>query len=366
MSKLKERIPDEAVLSQVVERESFAIEGRLRTQVGHLEAEYLKARRHFSFLMIGGALLLIVVVVILNLDARHVLSRFGNYEPQWHIGYVFVVLGFFAFLVATGIVGGKLFWRNWLIIKQFNTETNVVLVKEVLQLLGGSGVVSATIQYLPVAWFGKSVDAVATEKGLKTTKSLAASGLITNHDQLAFDDLFEFTLGNKHYTVAELEAKQWQGSGKSRRLVSIFKGYFASVPLARTLGGMTYITKDDDRHGFASLEPLTLFGNPKVKETVLEWNEFENLLHVTTTNEVEARYILTTDFMATLYDWWINHPGLIRVGFVDNQVYVLFTDDHIRLNTTIDHIDQSELRKYILTIARPLLHVIHLVEDVKV
>lgn len=366
MSELKERIPNEGALGQAVERELPAIEARLRAQVGHLEQAYRRAQRMLRLVLVGGVTLFVAVMVILQFDAFHFFSSYGTYEPQSFLEYLAVTLGFFACLVLPLVIGGRLFWRNWLVVKQFNTETNAVIIKEVLSLFGASGVASAAIEYLPTAWFGKSIDAFATDKGIMTTQALDQSGLITNYDKLVYDDVFEFTHNGKGCFVAELEAQQWQGSGKSRRLVPIFKGYFAIAPLARTLQGVTYVTKDDDRHGFASLEPLSLFSQAAVKETVLEWNEFENLLHVATTDGVEARYILTTDFMATLYDWWVHHPGLIRVAFKGDHVYMLFSDDRIRLSATIGEINQTELRDYILSIARPLLHVIHLIEDVKV
>lgn len=101
-----------------------------------------------------------------------------------------------------------------------------------------------------------------------------------------------------------------------------------------------------------------------VQETILEWNDFEKLLHVATNNETEARYILTPDMMSNLYDWWIPKKQNIRLSFVSNKMYILFPDNTIRIGTTVQNLNQSHIEKYVLSIAIPLLHILHLIEDI--
>jgi hypothetical protein len=70
--------------------------------------------------------------------------------------------------------------------------------------------------------------------------------------------------------------------------------------------------------------------------------------------------------MSDLYDWWKNHGNLnIRIAFVGNLMYMLFPDAQIRFEQTVSKVESQELKEYMLTIARPLLHVLHLVEDVR-
>lgn len=84
-----------------------------------------------------------------------------------------------------------------------------------------------------------------------------------------------------------------------------------------------------------------------------------------TTDKVEARYILTPNFMSDLYDWWKAKKGNIRISFIGNKMYLLFPDNQIRFNDTVANIDETEVKQYMLTIARPLLHILHLIEDVR-
>ena len=84
-----------------------------------------------------------------------------------------------------------------------------------------------------------------------------------------------------------------------------------------------------------------------------------------TTDKVEARYILTPNFMSDLYDWWKGQKGNIRISFIKDRMYLLFPDSQVRLNDTVSNIDETEVKQYMLTIARPLLHILHLIEDVR-
>jgi hypothetical protein len=86
---------------------------------------------------------------------------------------------------------------------------------------------------------------------------------------------------------------------------------------------------------------------------------------VITTDKVEARYILTPNFMSDLFDWWKDRKGNVRVSFIKDKMYLLFPDNQVRLNDTVANLDENEVQQYMLTVARPMLHVLHLIEDVR-
>lgn len=66
----------------------------------------------------------------------------------------------------------------------------------------------------------------------------------------------------------------------------------------------------------------TLTPRSKLRETDLEWNDFEKTISVKTTNEIEAREILTPDFMEILYEWWHSHKKATRLSFKNNHAYL--------------------------------------------
>ena len=69
--------------------------------------------------------------------------------------------------------------------------------------------------------------------------------------------------------------------------------------------------------------------------------------------------------MLDLHAWWSKQKQNIRVSFIDNKMYMLFPDKEIRIGKTVKQIDAEQIQQYLESISIPLLHVLHLVEDIK-
>jgi hypothetical protein len=165
--------------------------------------------------------------------------------------------------------------------------------------------------------------------------------------------------------VTELH-NQTQVGDKHKRTRHIFKGYFVAFDVPVKLEAKTFISTEGDTVGFGQQTFFSNLTSNDVHVTELEWNDFENLLHVATTNEVEARYILTTNYMQDLYDWWVHKKQNIRISFIGSRMYVLFPYDGITIYGGAKSPDGDALRAYVMSIAEPLMHVLHLVEDVNI
>jgi hypothetical protein len=195
---------------------------------------------------------------------------------------------------------------------------------------------------------------------------LEYSELITEpRNRVTIDDKIVSTFNDNRLFLSELQVKHVTGNGKNKRTKHIFHGYFVSFDLSRALTGKTFVSTEGDKKGFGHQSFFTAKKNKGLAETELEWNDFEKLLHVVTNDPIEARYILTPDFMLDLYIWWVSKKENIRISFIDNKMYLLFPDKGIRIGRTIRRIDAQELQPYLESICVPLLHVLHLIEDVK-
>jgi hypothetical protein len=270
------------------------------------------------------------------------------------------------------------------VIRQFHAKVDTILFGSVFSLFGLKGEliehtvvvdrkkiegtgrkIQETIDILQ-AHFRSLRESPETEQ---VVSSLTASELVTEPFNVThIDNVFALDISDRRLMVSELHLQNIVYSGKHRQVQEIFKGYFVALPLKKAVTGKTFVSTEGDKLGFAhrTFWSTLLESTNKVKETKLEWNDFEALLHVATDNNREAREILTPQFMQDLYTWWKKHEGLnIRISFVGNLMYVLFPDSQIRFNKTVSKVEASELKEYILTIAVPLLHVLHLVEDVR-
>lgn len=162
-----------------------------------------------------------------------------------------------------------------------------------------------------------------------------------------------------------MDIRNITGSGKNRQEKRIFKGYFVSYDLPHTLDAKTFVSTEGDDSGFGHVDFWNFTKETLPEETLLEWAEFEDLLHVMTTDKIEARYILTPNFMSDLYDWWKQQKGNIRISFIKGKMYMLYPDAQVRIHDSVASIDEEEVKSYVLTVARPILHILHLIEDVR-
>jgi hypothetical protein len=53
------------------------------------------------------------------------------------------------------------------------------------------------------------------------------------------------------------------------------------------------------------------------------------------------------------------------MSFIGDRVFMLFPDDQVRLDETVDSINAEEIKEYMLSMARPLLHVVRLIEGIR-
>ena len=93
--------------------------------------------------------------------------------------------------------------------------------------------------------------------------------------------------------------------------------WYTEQKLSQSIDGTTYLVAESD---FSH----RLFNQLDTRTTLLEWNDFEDMLHVETTDPTEARYLLPPDIMATIYDSWKKHSDYLgRVKFAGDKIKVV-------------------------------------------
>ncbi len=375
---IKETIKDEAELETVIDYKIAALTAAAKREVGKLEQDYAKFRRYqrVGFLLIAAAFLLpnsaVFVLEVL----------FVNLTNFWST--IISIIVFLASLMLCSYFGFRFVMSGSEVIRQFHAKVDTILFGAIFSLFavkgeliehtvvvdkknidGTGGKIAELIDILR-AHFRSLRESPESEQVLAslTTSELITEPFNTTH----IDNVFAVDVADRRLMVSELHLEHITGSGRSRSVKQVFKGYFVALPLKKALSGKTFISTEGDTHGFAhrTYWSTLLETDVKIKETKFEWNDFEALLHVATDNNREAREILTPEFMTDLYDWWKNHGKLnIRIAFVGNLMYMLFPDSQIRFEKTVSKVEPQELKEYMLTIAKPLLHVLHIVEDVR-
>jgi len=357
---IKQRFPSEEVLSSYIAEYAAEYTQSIKDSVGHLEADYIEKStfRFMSMVMIAVGLVMLFVTIAIGSAGFWVTSILLV------TGLCLIIAGFYK------MSGTKQ------AIDSFNSAFNGAMYPIVFQVFSLSAVLVSRTGKLEIfkkdlnpSWWKKISTALnpPVVPGYGNIISfLNSSELITEpRNKVSVDDIFKIDIAGRSMFVSELDVKHVTGSGKNRHTKNIFTGYFVSFELPRLLEGKTFVAAEDDSEGFGYQSFINSLLNRGVEETKLEWNDFEDLLRVVSDNPVEARYILTPDFMNDLYDWWLSKKKNIRLSFVGDRMCMLFPDKRLPFDSTIAYISPDEIKDYLESVCLPLLHVLHLVEDVE-
>jgi hypothetical protein len=350
----------EIVLKKKISQSTSFVVERIQRQLGGLEQEYVQAVRNQRLGIVLLALAPVLPISLLWFETSSL------WDAVFIAVYIFaIVCAFRFFLSQSGVI------------RKYHAQVDRIIFAEVFSLLGLAGKVLEEGTTLNTAsfkeegyksWF-QSLKSFTPQKSVSEVIALAEldkSELITEtHNTNRVGNVFEINYRSSLLRVAELDIKHVSGSGSHSHNKNIFHGYIISFVLNRHFEGKTFVSADTDKSGFGNLSAFGGGTEDSPTETLLEWNDFESLLHVATTNEAEARYILTPDFMLALYEWWSKEKGNVRLSFINNQLYILYPDSNIRLNHTIKKITHEQIAEYLFTIAWPLQNVIKLIDDIR-
>ena len=196
---------------------------------------------------------------------------------------------------------------------------------------------------------------------------LADSELMTIDDVKVVSDDVYTVFGNKEVSFSELlvTKKLEVADNTPEKEVELFRGVLVVAGLGRAYRGETYVSTEGDRSGFAHRTFWSdVLENSDVKETVLEWNDFEKDLHVASSDPVETREILNPEFMKDLYEWWLDHKLNVRISFKDDKMYLLLPESSIQMSESTTSTKLSSIERYAWSLARPMWRSLVLVDDV--
>ena len=126
---------------------------------------------------------------------------------------------------------------------------------------------------------------------------------------------------NVSYSIHEVRATRRQG----KRTVTIFHGLMVRLDFNKNFRGRTTVVPNGARPGTGSFIAglFDLGSSPRKEKVNLENPDFENIYDVYSTNDQEARYLLTPKLMElVLAANAANSDGQLRLSFLDNSLYV--------------------------------------------
>ena len=351
MGKIRKLFPDVHELRREVARQSPNFLSDIESQLGQQKDEYIRISARVNrgkFLLLASFFIFLIIFYPGFLDFFSVNNVFSAAVTV----LVAIILSHIAL---------KLMRDSNRVVSQFYNSFKNIIFSKTIRLFGLEG---QRIDKYPKIDLLSHTGYLASLTKLSINDYLEQSELLTGpKNRVSVDDVMEISLEDRTLTVAEMSIKQGHGS----RATTGFHGYFATIDLRSTLQGRTFISAEGDTSGFGHRQYWSDLLNQGALKTEFEWNDFENLLHVASTDPTEARYILAPDFMSELHDWWqedSQNSRNIRVSFIGNRMYMLFPTYKIKMHQPTLSVSLIEVQDYVLSISEPLLRVLHLVEKV--
>lgn len=163
-----------------------------------------------------------------------------------------------------------------------------------------------------------------------TEQAFMASGLFSKTpDRYHSEDAISGRIDKTRFVCSEVKAEEEQVTTDSKgntstRWVDIFSGFFFIADFQKDFRGQTVIYRDS----------WFKWGNSG-QRVKLENPEFEKRFDTYTTDQVEARYILTPTLMEKLMELDRKFPGQITLSFLDSKVIIAIPDSKNHFETSI-------------------------------
>jgi len=168
-----------------------------------------------------------------------------------------------------------------------------------------------------------SADVQYEQKGYVSRHQFVASALFTTNDEeYRGDDRFFGTLDKTSFEASELHVAYYVRTKNGRRRVPIFDGMFFVADFNKNLHGSTKVEPD------VAESILGIFGTSLQKMTAgdrfvkMEDPTFEKFFKVTSTDQIEARYILTPAMMQRIVEFKEKAKADVRLSFLGQKVYI--------------------------------------------
>ena len=147
----------------------------------------------------------------------------------------------------------------------------------------------------------------------------------TSPNRYSTEDLIHGTYGKTYLQLAEVEAKERRtrtdsNGNRKTYYVTIFKGLLLIADFHKDFHGRTFVFPDKSEKTFGNFARFfqKMGGRRKTNLIRLEDPEFEKAFAVYSTDEVEARYILSTAMLRRILDLRERFGDDVRLAFKDS------------------------------------------------
>lgn len=149
------------------------------------------------------------------------------------------------------------------------------------------------------------------------------------YDHYKEEDEFQGKTRNVQFGLREVRLTANRGSGKNRRQVSVFQGVVFNIEFPKSFNGHTHVGPDHVEKAVGGylggmLQDIGKSFSER-KRVQLEHPDFERLFVVSSTDQHEARYLITPKMMELLMQFRDEFGKDVVFSFLENQIYIAFS-----------------------------------------
>ena len=224
------------------------------------------------------------------------------------IAVLFFCFGTFGddrFLVHLAVLGGMaMFGLFYWLTKQYRSQFKDVVIEPLVKFLDDN------LTYV--------------KTGHVTQAIYEQSRLFTHHvERYSGDDWVEGKLGQTYVQFSELHTEYSVRSRNGRRWVTIFKGLFFVADFNKHFHGRTVVLPDSAEKMLGGFGKFLQSKNSSRDDLVkMDDPIFEKEFVVYGTDQIEARYILSSSLMKRIMDFRLKSKKNIHLSFVNSKVFV--------------------------------------------
>lgn len=224
-----------------------------------------------------------------------------------------------------------------------------------------AGILSKKIKDYTVNFKGKIISKIVDfadedltyyPTGYISREEYMGCGIFRNRpDRYRGEDLIQGKVGKTDIRLSELHTEDKRQSGKNQtHYVTLFKGIFFIADFHKNFNGVTFVLSDVAEKTFGSWlgNAFQSWNKGRGELVKLENPDFEKEFVVYSTDQIEARYILTLTMMERILNFKRRTGQKLEMSFINNKVHmaISFKDNLFNVNINQPITDFNLIKQY--------------------
>lgn len=265
------------------------------------------------------------------------LNKFRRQTRAKNIRITLLYILILALLFVIGFVVNRMIYGVWFTESKANVPIILTVIVVILSLFYYFGLIHANRKKFVTRYKNDIISSIVqfidesllyeAENHVPQREFIASGLFYPKPDRYSGDDCVSGKIDKTKITFSEIHAKYKtvvsDDDGKSERWIPLFDGLFFKADFNKHFKGEYYVLPDRAEKMFGRAGKLFHSSKNRFGELIrLEDPEFEKEFVVYGTDQVEARYILSTSLMRRLLDFKQRTGKKMQVSFVKSSLYI--------------------------------------------